>query len=79
ALNGLLDGVPTRLDPVFRVQVPVAVPDVPAEILDPRGTWADPEAYDRRAAELARMFAANFAQYADGVSEAIRSAGPRVG
>jgi phosphoenolpyruvate carboxykinase (ATP) len=79
ALNGLLDGVPTRLDPVFRVQVPVAVPDVPAEILDPRGTWADPEAYDRRAAELARMFATNFAQYADGVSEAIRSAGPRVG
>jgi hypothetical protein len=25
------------------------------------------------------MFATNFAQYADGVSEAIRSAGPRVG
>jgi hypothetical protein len=24
------------------------------------------------------MFATNFAQYADGVSEAIRSAGPRV-
>ncbi len=79
ALNGLLDDVETRLDPVFRVQVPVAVPDVPAEILDPRGTWADPGAYDRRAAELARMFEANFAQYADGVSELIRTAGPRVG
>ena len=57
---------------------PEDMPDIPTEILDPRGTWADPDAYDRRAAELARMFEANFAQYADGVSEAIRSAGPRV-
>ncbi len=77
ALHGLLDDVPTRLDPVFRVQVPLAVPDVPTEVLDPRGTWADAAAYDRRAAELARMFETNFAQYADGVSEAIRTAGPR--
>ena len=69
----------TRTDPIFRVEVPVAVPDVPAEILDPRGTWADPEACDRQAAELARMFEANFAKYAEGVSPAIRSAGPRVG
>ena len=53
------------------------MPDVPAEFLDPRGTWADAAAYDRRAAELARMFETNFAQYADGVSEAIRTAGPR--
>jgi phosphoenolpyruvate carboxykinase (ATP) len=77
ALNGLLDGVPTRLHPVFRVEVPTFVPDVPAEILEPRGTWTDPDAYDRQAAELARMFERNFAQYADGVSEAIRAAGPR--
>jgi phosphoenolpyruvate carboxykinase (ATP) len=79
ALDGLLDGVPTRSDPVFRVEVPLAVPDVPAEVLDPRSTWADPEAYDRLAAELAGMFEANFAAYADGVSAAIRNAGPRAG
>jgi phosphoenolpyruvate carboxykinase (ATP) len=79
ALDGLLDGVPTRTDPVFRVEVPLAVPDVPAEVLDPRSTWADPEAYDRLAAELAGMFEANFAAYADGVSAAIRNAGPRAG
>jgi phosphoenolpyruvate carboxykinase (ATP) len=79
ALDGLLDGVPTRIDPVFRVEVPLAVPDVPADVLDPRTTWADPAAYDRLAAELAGMFAANFAAYADGVSAAIRNAGPRAG
>ena len=76
ALDGLLDDVPTRVDPTFRVAVPVAVPDIPAEVLDPRGTWADPAAYDRQAATLARMFAANFAAYADGVSEGTREAGP---
>jgi phosphoenolpyruvate carboxykinase (ATP) len=78
ALNGELAEVAWREDPIFRVEVPLAVPGIPTEILDPRGTWADPEAYDRQAAELARMFEKNFAVYAAGVSEAIRTAGPRV-
>jgi phosphoenolpyruvate carboxykinase (ATP) len=77
ALNGQLDGVPTVEDPIFRVQVPQEVPGVPARVLRPRDTWPDPDAYDSQAAELARMFAANFEQYADGVSEAVRAAGPR--
>jgi len=42
----------------------------------PRTTWPDPAAYDETARQLAAMFHANFAKYADGVSEAIRSAGP---
>jgi phosphoenolpyruvate carboxykinase (ATP) len=78
ALGGQLDGVPTRVDPVFGVKVPTACPDVPASFLDPRATWADPVAYDDAAARLARMFADNFTAYADGVTPAIRSAGPRV-
>jgi phosphoenolpyruvate carboxykinase (ATP) len=78
ALNGELEGIATVEDPIFRVRVPVEVPGVPPDVLQPRGTWADPEAYDRQAAELARMFEANFVQYADGVGEAIRTAGPRV-
>jgi phosphoenolpyruvate carboxykinase (ATP) len=76
ALDGRLDDVETRLDPIFRVQVPVSCPDVPAGFLDPRSTWADPAAYDRQAATLATMFAENFRAFADGVSEAVRSAGP---
>src|SRR5262245_7501328 len=59
ALSGALDGIPTRRDPVFGVEVPVEVPGVPAPFLDPRGTWQDQDAYDRQALELARMFAAN--------------------
>ena len=79
ALDGVLDGVPTRVDPTFGVRVPLTCPDVPAAFLDPRGTWVDPAAYDSAAARLARMFADNFGAYADGVSEAVRAAGPRVG
>ena len=54
-LSGSLNQVKTKIDPVFGVHVPVEVPDVPAEVLDPRRTWKDPAAYDAKARELARM------------------------
>ena len=76
AINGDLDGVETVMDPVFRVAVPVAVPGVPDEVLQPRNTWADKDAFDQAALRIAGMFHENFAYYADGVSEAIRTAGP---
>jgi phosphoenolpyruvate carboxykinase (ATP) len=78
ALDGRLDGVPTVIDPIFGVEVPTSCPDVPAEFLQPRSTWSDPDAYDRQARALAHMFAENFAAYADGVSPSVRAAGPRV-
>ncbi|HET7029582.1 MAG TPA: phosphoenolpyruvate carboxykinase (ATP) [Candidatus Limnocylindrales bacterium] len=78
ALSGALDDVPTVIDPIFGVDVPTSCPDVPSEVLQPRSTWADGEAYDHQAAALARMFADNFRVYADGVSEGVRAAGPKV-
>ena len=76
ALNGDLANVPTVLDPVFRVAVPTSVPGVPEEVLQPRGTWPDPAAYDAAARRIADMFHENFESYADGVSPAVRDAGP---
>jgi phosphoenolpyruvate carboxykinase (ATP) len=70
--------VDTRVDPVFAFDVPLTCPDVPAEFLDPRATWADKDAYDRQATQLAAMFAANFATFADGTTDDVRAAGPRV-
>jgi phosphoenolpyruvate carboxykinase (ATP) len=78
ALGGQLNGVPTTVDPVFGVEVPTACPGVPAELLQPRSTWADKDAYDRTARRLAAMFAENFAAYADGVPPEVAAAGPRV-
>jgi phosphoenolpyruvate carboxykinase (ATP) len=78
ALDGRLDDVPTRLDPVFGLEVPTACPDVPAAFLNPRGTWPDPEAYDRQAAILAGMFETNFEAFAGSVPPDVRGAGPRI-
>ena len=76
ALNGQLRDVPTVEDPVFGVAVPSAVPGVPDEVLIPRSTWSDPAAYDAAAKRIAHMFHENFKAYADGVSAAVRRAGP---
>ena len=65
-------------DPIFGVGVPESCPDVPAEVLQPRNTWADKEAYDRQAHDLARRFNENFKKYEAGVSEAVRAVAPKV-
>jgi phosphoenolpyruvate carboxykinase (ATP) len=78
ALTGELDAVEYREDPLFGFEVPVAVPGVEGRLLDPRSTWRDPEAYDRRARDLARMFRDNFAKFEDASSPEVAAAGPRV-
>jgi phosphoenolpyruvate carboxykinase (ATP) len=45
--------------------VPAHVPGVADSLLSPRSTWPDADAYDRKAAELAGMFRANFATLSD--------------
>ncbi len=76
ALDGDLDDVPTRRDPIFGLYVPTRCPGVPNSVLDPRSTWADPEAYDRQARELVRRFHENFKQFEGRVDAGIIEAGP---
>ncbi len=76
ALDGTLDEVEFRTDPVFGFEVPVHVPGVDEHLLDPRGTWADRAAYDAKAAELAAMFRDNFAAKFADAGEEIAAAGP---
>jgi len=78
ALDGGLDHVTCRIDPVFRFQVPVAAPGVDDTILNPRETWADRDAYDRTAAKLAGQFVENFAQFEDAVDASVVAAGPSI-
>jgi phosphoenolpyruvate carboxykinase (ATP) len=78
-LNGSLARVETRPDPVFGVHVPASCPDVPPEVLEPRGTWKDAARYDERAQDLARRFNENFRKYEAGVSPGVRAAAPKAG
>ena len=76
ALSGAVDPATLRTDPIFGLSVPTAVPGVPSEVLNPRGTWPDGAAYDEQAKKLAGMFRANFARFGQ-TAEEIREAGPK--
>src|SRR5487761_442904 len=58
-VQGKLHGMPSHVDPIFGLSIPDQVPDVPHEVLDPRTSWADPDAYDRQAKKLRAMFEEN--------------------
>ncbi|WP_373183306.1 phosphoenolpyruvate carboxykinase [Halomonas campaniensis] len=73
--SGVLRDVETRQIDGLNLAVPTAVPGVDSRLLDPRGTWEDPAAYDRQLKDLAAKFVDNFKKF-DGVSEAIVKAGP---
>jgi phosphoenolpyruvate carboxykinase (ATP) len=75
-LNDTLEQVPRSKDPFFGLEIPETCPDVPPEVLQPRSTWQDPQAYDVQAQKLAGMFKENFEQFAEDVSEDVRGAGP---
>ncbi|MFO1088842.1 MAG: phosphoenolpyruvate carboxykinase [Hyphomicrobiales bacterium] len=77
ALDGSLEKVQFRRDPYFGFDVPVAVPGVSPEILDPRSTWTDKAAYDAEAKRLVRLFMDNFTKFEKYVDPDVRGAGPK--
>jgi len=60
ALSGILEKVVYRENTLFHLYVPLECPGVPHEILDPRNTWQDKDAYDERAKKLASEFSTHF-------------------
>lgn len=77
ALKGQLNNVELQKHPIFGLDVPESCPNVPSEILDPRNTWADKDAYDNKANHLAKSFVDNFAKYEDFASEDIMAGAPK--
>ncbi|MEN8132547.1 MAG: phosphoenolpyruvate carboxykinase (ATP), partial [Pseudomonadota bacterium] len=77
-LNGELDDVSMRADPVFHFQVPQTCPGVPAEELDPAHNWPDPDAYVAKTHEVAEAFHNCFEQYEEMVPPEVAAAGPTV-
>ncbi len=78
ALAGNLDDVETVEDPIFGLNIPIAVAGVPTEILNPRNTWKDKNEYDATAKKLAKMFIENFKIFEEGTPENILLAAPKI-
>ena len=77
AMSGKLDSVPTYQDPFFGLTVPTTCPGVPDAILYPQKTWADPQAYETTARDLAGRFRENFTKYAANVEAEVLAAEPK--
>ncbi len=73
ALDGQLAQVAMRPDPYFGVLVPETCPDVPNDVLNPRETWADKDAYDREARRVAGMFENNFKKFEPFVDDSVKA------
>ena len=78
ALNNDLNLVQYERHPVFDLAMPLSCPGIPSEILNPRNTWNDKQAYDQKALILAKAFVSNFRQYEEFTDNEIISANPKV-
>ena len=77
ALEGQLNGSFTA-HPTFGVLMPDSCPNVPEELLNPRNTWSDKQAYDKQCNKLAVLFNDNFKKFEDGASDEIIHAAPKI-
>ena len=78
ALEGKLNMIEFDPHPIFGMMIPAECPGVPSEILNPRNTWADKNAYDDKAKYLAGLFIKNFEKYKDGVTHDVLEAAPKL-
>ncbi|GGI55904.1 phosphoenolpyruvate carboxykinase (ATP) [Winogradskyella haliclonae] len=74
---GLYNYEDYHIHSVFGVAQPRRCPGVPTEVLSPRTTWNDDEAYYKMAFKLSNEFRNNFKQFESYASEEIRRGGPQ--
>lgn len=75
-LDGKMNDAEYHKHPIFNLMMPNEVPNVPSEVLNPKDTWADKEAYDAKANELANSFKKNFDQFRSYANEEILAGAP---
>jgi ATP-dependent phosphoenolpyruvate carboxykinase len=76
--SGELSKVEYQNFPIFNLQVPKTCPGVPSEVLMPRNSWADKNAYDQQLEKVAKLFIENFKAFADKADKAVVEAGPKI-
>ena len=77
AISGKLDGVPTCQESHCGLTVTITCPGVPDAILYPQKTWADAQAYESIAKDLAGPFRENCTKYAANVEPEVLGAEPQ--
>ncbi|PLR79439.1 phosphoenolpyruvate carboxykinase (ATP) [Bacillus sp. V3-13] len=76
ALDGELNNAETAKDEIFGLEIPLHIPGVPDEVLQPNKTWADQEQYKRKATELAAKFRENFKKFSGVPADIEEKGGP---
>lgn len=74
-VNGDLKNAEYETLPGFNLQIPTAVKEVDAKLLNPRKSWSDVAAHDENAKTLINLFVENFKRFH--VSDAVKNAGPQ--
>ncbi len=78
-LDGSVDRAATEMIPYFNLEIPVDLPCVAGDILDPRHTYEDPAEWEKKAKDLAQRFIKNFEQFTDNEEgKALVAAGPQL-
>ena len=66
-LNGDIEDSEYMVDSIFGLNIPKSIRNIPTDILDPRMSWSDKNAYDQEAIKLSNLFKENFKQYGDSI------------
>ena len=78
-LDGSIEKAPTKMIPYFNFEVPTALPGVDPNILDPRDTYADKNAWEEKAKDLSARFIKNFEKFTtNDAGKALVAAGPKL-
>ncbi len=78
-LDGSIDEADSQSLPLFGLDMPLELPEVDPQVLDPRNSYADVADWETRAHKLAGLFIENFEQYTDNdTGRALVAAGPQL-
>jgi len=76
-LDGDLDNVEYNKTDIFNLMTPASCNGVPKNLLNPKDTWADENAFNEKANHLAGLFLENFKKYSDEASADTIAASPQ--
>jgi len=78
-LSGEIDKAPTKVVPIFNLEIPTELTGVNPDILDTRDTYDNPQDWTDKATNLAKLFIDNFDKYTDTEEgAALVAAGPQL-